>query len=87
MIEITLFTLFKGGVTIKEINQQTGAHCELDRRNPGTETDKFFTIRGTPEQVEHAKRVFGEKLGGGMLVCISPLYKQNQLMKYLTCRT
>ncbi|XP_003425215.1 far upstream element-binding protein 3 isoform X2 [Nasonia vitripennis] len=56
----------KGGVTIKEINQQTGAHCELDRRNPGTDTDKFFTIRGTPEQVEHAKRVFAEKLGGGM---------------------
>ncbi|XP_074108570.1 P-element somatic inhibitor isoform X2 [Cotesia typhae] len=53
----------KGGETIKQINQQTGAHCELDRRNPGTETEKIFIIRGTPEQVEHAKRIFNEKLG------------------------
>lgn len=44
----------------------TGAHCEMDRRknNQGTEADKYFFIRGTPEQVEHAKRVFSEKLGG-----------------------
>ena len=42
----------------------TGAHCELDRKNTGTETEKYFTIRGTPDQVEHAKRVFTEKLGG-----------------------
>ncbi|XP_008552793.1 far upstream element-binding protein 3 isoform X1 [Microplitis demolitor] len=53
----------KGGETIKQINQQTGAHCELDRRNPGTETEKIFIIRGSPEQVEHAKRIFNEKLG------------------------
>ncbi|KAK0181264.1 hypothetical protein PV327_003560 [Microctonus hyperodae] len=55
----------KGGETIKQINQQTGAHCELDRRNPGSETEKIFIIRGTPEQVEHAKRIFSEKLGMG----------------------
>lgn len=54
---------FKGGETIKQINQQTGAHCELDRKN-GNENEKYFMIRGTPEQVEHAKRVFAEKLGG-----------------------
>ncbi|CAD6211829.1 GSCOCG00003853001-RA-CDS [Cotesia congregata] len=51
----------KDGKTIKQINQQTGAHCELDRRNSGTE--KIFFIRGSPEQVEHAKRIFNEKLG------------------------
>ncbi|XP_034942813.1 far upstream element-binding protein 3 [Chelonus insularis] len=53
----------KGGETIKQINQQTGAHCELDRRNQGNENEKIFIIRGTPEQVEHAKRIFSEKLG------------------------
>ncbi|XP_076276173.1 P-element somatic inhibitor isoform X2 [Lasioglossum baleicum] len=53
----------KGGETIKQINQQTGAHCELDRRNQSNENDKIFIIRGNPEQVEHAKRIFSEKLG------------------------
>ncbi|KAJ8672683.1 hypothetical protein QAD02_003943 [Eretmocerus hayati] len=54
----------KGGETIRQINQTTGAHCELDRRNPNnTDNDKYFLIRGTPDQVEHAKRIFGEKLG------------------------
>ncbi|KAK1124516.1 hypothetical protein K0M31_006867 [Melipona bicolor] len=53
----------KGGETIKQINQQTGAHCELDRRNQSNENEKIFIIRGNPEQVEHAKRIFSEKLG------------------------
>lgn len=52
-----------GGETIKQINQQTGAHCELDRRNQSNESEKIFIIRGNPEQVEHAKRIFSEKLG------------------------
>lgn len=60
-----------GGETIKHINQQTGAHCELDRRN-GTETEKYFIIRGTPEQVENAKRIFGEKLG--TMVCKEKIF-------------
>ncbi|XP_066592587.1 far upstream element-binding protein 3 isoform X1 [Prorops nasuta] len=55
----------KGGETIKQINQQTGAHCELDRRNQSNENEKIFIIRGNPEQVEHAKRIFSEKLGMG----------------------
>ncbi|XP_043462521.1 far upstream element-binding protein 1 isoform X1 [Leptopilina heterotoma] len=53
----------KGGETIKQINMQTGAHCELDRRNQSNENEKIFIIRGNPEQVEHAKRIFSEKLG------------------------
>ncbi|EFN87498.1 Far upstream element-binding protein 1 [Harpegnathos saltator] len=57
----------KGGETIKQINQQTGAHCELDRRNQSNENEKIFIIRGNPEQVEHAKRIFSEKLG---MVCL-----------------
>lgn len=56
-----------GGETIKQINQQTGAHCELDRRNQSNENEKIFIIRGNPEQVEHAKRIFSEKLG---MVCL-----------------
>ncbi|XP_076474784.1 far upstream element-binding protein 2-like [Bombus vancouverensis nearcticus] len=48
----------KGGETIKQINQQTGAHCELDRRNQSNENEKIFIIRGNPEQVEHAKRIY-----------------------------
>lgn len=57
------FILTLGGETIKQINQQTGAHCELDRRNQSNENEKIFIIRGNPEQVEHAKRIFSEKLG------------------------
>ena len=57
----------KGGETIKHINALTGCHCELDRRNPGTDSEKYFILRGTPEQVEHAKRVFSEKLGTPMV--------------------
>jgi len=59
---IKIFILI-GGETIKQINQQTGAHCELDRRNQSNENEKIFIIRGNPEQVEHAKRIFSEKLG------------------------
>ena len=55
--------VFTGGETIKQINQQTGAHCELDRRDQSNENEKLFIIRGNPEQVEHAKRIFSEKLG------------------------
>ncbi|XP_058806260.1 far upstream element-binding protein 3 [Phymastichus coffea] len=68
----------KGGETIKQINATTGAHCELDRRNPGTDSE-FFTIKGTPEQVEHAKRIFGEKLGGGMTSTNSMYGAQNTM--------
>jgi len=81
------FTLFcikifiLGGETIKQINQQTGAHCELDRRNQSNENEKIFIIRGNPEQVEHAKRIFSEKLGMVRLViCICFLYFFNNIL-------
>lgn len=63
---LSIFLFILGGETIKQINQQTGAHCELDRRNQSNENEKIFIIRGNPDQVEHAKRIFSEKLG---LVC------------------
>lgn len=53
----------KGGETIKSINQQTGAHCEVDRNAPPDARDKNFVIRGTPEQVERAKQMILEKIG------------------------
>lgn len=54
---------FAGGETIKQINQQSGAFCELDRRPPPNPNEKIFIIRGSHEQVELAKRMISEKLG------------------------
>lgn len=54
---------FLGGETIKQINMQTGAHCEIDRRHNNTGSEKTFVIRGTTEQIENAKRMINEKLG------------------------
>jgi hypothetical protein len=51
-----------GGETIKQINQQTGAHCEIDRRQQTNMSEKTFIIKGTLDQIEHAKRLFSEKL-------------------------
>ncbi|XP_061116011.1 far upstream element-binding protein 3-like isoform X3 [Conger conger] len=56
----------KGGETIKNINQQSGAHVEL-QRNPPPNTDpnvRIFTIRGTPQQMELARQLIDEKIGG-----------------------
>merc|ERR1719315_444238 len=53
----------KGGETIKDINQQTGAHCELDRNPPNNPNEKVFIIRGEPEQIENAKKVIAEMAG------------------------
>ena len=51
-----------GGETIRQINQQTGAHCEIDRRQQANMQEKIFIIKGTPEQIENAKRMFSDKL-------------------------
>ncbi len=34
----------RGGDTIKQINQQSGAHCEMDRKTQGNGTEKSFNI-------------------------------------------
>lgn len=53
-----------GGERIKQINAQCGAYCEIDRKlsavNPA---EKVFVIRGTPEQIEEAKRLIIEYSG------------------------
>ncbi|KAJ8260637.1 hypothetical protein COCON_G00163600 [Conger conger] len=59
----------KGGETIKNINQQSGAHVEL-QRNPPPNTDpnvRIFSIRGTPQQMELARQLIDEKIGGSGL--------------------
>ncbi|XP_076867541.1 far upstream element-binding protein 3 isoform X2 [Brachyhypopomus gauderio] len=69
----------KGGETIKNINQQSGAHVEL-QRNPPPNTDpnvRIFTIRGTPQQMEVARQLIDEKIGvsgmgGGSSFGLSP---------------
>ncbi|XP_054853571.1 far upstream element-binding protein 3 isoform X2 [Eublepharis macularius] len=59
----------KGGENIKSINQQSGAHVEL-QRNPPPNTDpnvRVFTIRGVPQQIELARHLIDEKVGGTSL--------------------
>ncbi|XP_055007536.1 far upstream element-binding protein 1 isoform X4 [Boleophthalmus pectinirostris] len=56
----------KGGETIKGISQQSGARLEL-QRNPPPNSDpnvKLFTIRGSPQQIDYARQLVEEKIGG-----------------------
>uniref|UniRef100_A0A8C6TW80 Far upstream element (FUSE) binding protein 1 n=1 Tax=Neogobius melanostomus TaxID=47308 RepID=A0A8C6TW80_9GOBI len=56
----------KGGETIKGISQQSGARLEL-QRNPPPNSDpniKMFTVRGTPQQIDYARQLVEEKIGG-----------------------
>ncbi|KAL8174730.1 UNVERIFIED_CONTAM: Far upstream element-binding protein 3 [Gekko kuhli] len=60
---------YTGGENIKSINQQSGAHVEL-QRNPPPNTDpnvRIFTIRGVPQQIELARHLIDEKVGGTSL--------------------
>uniref|UniRef100_A0A667XQ88 K Homology domain-containing protein n=1 Tax=Myripristis murdjan TaxID=586833 RepID=A0A667XQ88_9TELE len=55
----------KGGETIKSINQQSGAHVEL-QRNPPPSTDpntRVFTIRGSAQQMDLARQLIDDKIG------------------------
>ena len=52
----------KGGETIRSINQQSGAHCEIDRSGPQDGPEKVFVIRGSRQQIEHAKELIMEKV-------------------------
>lgn len=67
-----LISFSSGGENIKSINQQSGAHVEL-QRNPPPNTDpgvRIFTIRGVPQQIELARHLIDEKVG---VSCISHL--------------
>uniref|UniRef100_A0A4W3IWE4 Far upstream element (FUSE) binding protein 3 n=1 Tax=Callorhinchus milii TaxID=7868 RepID=A0A4W3IWE4_CALMI len=56
----------RGGDTIKSINQQTGAHVELQRNPPQTSDPniRVFIIRGALQQIEHARQLIEEKING-----------------------
>jgi far upstream element-binding protein len=53
----------KGGETIREINRQSGAHCELSREPQLNPHERIFRIQGNPEQVQTAMRLINEKTG------------------------
>merc|ERR1711894_507549 len=52
----------KGGETIKNINQSSGAYCQLDRNAPDDAIDKNFVVTGAPDAVENAKNMILQKL-------------------------
>jgi len=52
----------KGGETIRSINQQSGAHSEIDRNGPNDGPERIFVIRGSRSQIEHAKSLIMEKV-------------------------
>ncbi|XP_055013988.1 far upstream element-binding protein 2 isoform X1 [Boleophthalmus pectinirostris] len=56
----------RGGETVKSINQQTGAFVEISREPPpnGDPNFKLFTIRGSPQQIDHAKQLIEKKIEG-----------------------
>lgn len=53
----------RGGETIKLINQQSGAFCEMDRSAINPPSEKMFKMKGSPEQIEHARQLISEKIG------------------------
>uniref|UniRef100_A0A8C6LQT8 Far upstream element (FUSE) binding protein 1 n=1 Tax=Nothobranchius furzeri TaxID=105023 RepID=A0A8C6LQT8_NOTFU len=56
----------KGGETIKGISQQSGARIELQRNAPPNSDPnlKMFTVRGSPQQIDYARQLVEEKIGG-----------------------
>lgn len=53
----------KGGETIKQINSESGAYCELSREPPPNAQEKVFIIKGTPYQIHHAQHIIRIKVG------------------------
>ncbi|EFP11214.1 hypothetical protein CRE_30686 [Caenorhabditis remanei] len=53
----------KGGETIKQINAESGAHCELSRDANASPDEKVFVIKGGRRQIEHAKHLIRIKVG------------------------
>lgn len=54
----------RGGENVKAINQQTGAFVEISRQLPpnGDPNYKLFVIRGSPQQIDHAKQLIEDKI-------------------------
>lgn len=58
----------RGGETIKLINQQSGAYCEMDRSAVNPPSEKMFKAKGTPEQIEHARQMISEKINVDIVI-------------------
>lgn len=54
----------KSGETVRNINQQSGAHVEIARGASPNPHEKIFIIRGNPQQTQHAKLLIMECVGG-----------------------
>ncbi|CCD72087.1 K Homology domain-containing protein [Caenorhabditis elegans] len=53
----------RGGETIRQINKESGAYCEMSRDPSISAIEKQFVIRGSETQVEHAKHLIRVKVG------------------------
>ncbi|CAI5445009.1 unnamed protein product [Caenorhabditis angaria] len=53
----------KGGETIKQINAESYAHCELARDKETKNDERVFEIRGNPQQIHHAQHLIRIKVG------------------------
>ena len=63
-IYLTVHVFFMlGGETIREINQQSGAHVELSRQQNSNPNERVFKVQGNPDQIQHAIRLICEKAG------------------------
>ncbi|CAD5232028.1 unnamed protein product [Bursaphelenchus xylophilus] len=53
----------KGGETIKQICNESGAHVELSRDPPPNATEKVFVIKGSPYNIHCAQHIIRIKVG------------------------
>lgn len=53
----------KGGETIRQINMQSGAYCELAKQGTPNPHEKLFVIKGSHEEIQEAKKLINEKIG------------------------
>lgn len=53
----------KGGETIRQINQISGAHVEINKTTSDNPTVKHFIVRGTDSQIQHVQQLIGDKIG------------------------
>ncbi len=53
----------RGGETIKQISQESGAHVELSREPPPNASEKVFILKGSPYQIHHAQHIIRIKVG------------------------
>ena len=60
---------FSGGETIRRINQESGAHVEVQKHPGPNPYQKVFSITGTPDQMQRAFQMIHEKEGSSYVSC------------------